>query len=100
MAMLALSRVLVRLSHQQSDTQYRAINNEADENDIRRTICNSLNKVIEVIEKESDENGDFEAEIIHGDSRIADSFKSVNDVKEKLIENEIDVKKSKIIFLY
>jgi hypothetical protein len=80
MAMLALSRVLVRLSHQQSDTQYRAINNEADENDIRRTICNSLNKVIEVIEKESDENGDFEAKIIHGDSRMADSFKSVNDV--------------------
>lgn len=80
MAMLALSRVLVRLSNQQSDTQYRAIENEADENGIRQTICNSLTKVIQAIEKESDENGAFEATIIHGDSRMADSFKSVSDV--------------------
>jgi hypothetical protein len=80
MAMLALSRVLVRLSNQQSDTQYRAIENEADENGIRQTICKSLTKIIQVIEKESDENGAFEATIIHGDSRMVDSFKSVSDV--------------------
>lgn len=77
---LALSRVLVRVSNQQSDTQYRAIKSKYDGGDIRQIICKSIEKVSKVIQNRSVANGDNVATIIHGDSRRPGSFEGVKGV--------------------
>lgn len=79
LARFSISRVVVRISNQQSNTQYRAVGKNLKREDIRKIIIASFNEVFDalsIIERE----WKGKSEIIQGDAREASSYDGVKGV--------------------
>lgn len=75
----SLSRIIVKISNQQSDTQYRAVNKELNKNTIINIVVNSF-KDVEKAFRINERNWKYNSKIILGDSRSSESYKNVNSI--------------------
>jgi len=79
MGLLSVSRILVTISKQKSDTQYVAIDKELTLNKKIDIILNSFNTVLARFELEREEHKKS-AMCIHGDSRDIETYEGVKNV--------------------
>lgn len=79
LAKFAISRVIVKISNQQSDTQYRALNNELSLVEVQNILKSSF---VEVLKRFRNANNkwDNQATIVQGDSRVKESYKDIDKV--------------------
>lgn len=79
LARFSISRIIVKISNQQSDTQYRALNKDLSVLEIIKIIQNSFKDVIKRLNTNK-RNWSKTAQIIQGDSRLSSTYKNINDI--------------------
>lgn len=79
LARLAISRIVVRISRQKSDTQYAAVEKKSDTKTMLKILFDSFGVVHQRF-LEANRNFKAKSVILYGDSRLGETYKDVQDV--------------------